>query len=65
MQNIPLESYDYVVKGNPALEWVMKRQIVKQDKDSGIADDASDYANETVGDPRYPLDLFRRVVTVI
>jgi predicted helicase len=64
MQNIPLEAYDYVVNGKPALEWVMERQVVKQDKDSGIVNDSNDYANETVGDPRYPLDLFRRVITV-
>lgn len=30
------------------------RQAVKTDKDSGIVNDANDYANETVGDPRYP-----------
>jgi|TARA_R100000935_G_scaffold58859_1_gene98686 predicted helicase len=64
MENVPLEAYDYVVNGKPALEWVMERQVVKQDKASGIVNDANDYANETVGDPRYPLDLFRRVITV-
>jgi len=64
MQNIPLAAYDYVVNGKPALEWVMERQAVKTDKASGIVNDANDYANETVGDPRYPLDLFRRVITV-
>lgn len=64
MQDVPLEAYDYVVNGKPALEWVMERQVVKQDKASGIVNDANDYANETVGDPRYPLDLFRRVITV-
>lgn len=64
MQNIPLEAYDYVVNGKPALEWVMERQVVKADKDSGIVNDANDYANETVGDPKYPLELFQRVITV-
>jgi len=64
LQNIPLEAYDYVVNGKPALEWVMERQVVKTDKDSGIVNDANDYAIETIGDPRYPLDLFRRVITV-
>ncbi|MHC0055446.1 DEAD/DEAH box helicase [Actibacterium sp. D379-3] len=64
MENVPLEAYDYVVNARPALEWVMERQVVKQDKASGIVNDANDYANETVGDPRYPLDLFRRVITV-
>lgn len=64
MQNIPLEAYDYVVNGKPALEWVMERQVVKTDKDSGIVNDANDYANETIGDPKYPLELFQRVITV-
>ncbi len=64
MQNIPLEAWDYVVNGKPALDWVMERQVVKTDKASGITNDANDYANETVGDPRYPLDLFRRIITV-
>lgn len=64
MQNIPLEAYDYVVNGKPALEWVMDRQVVKTDKASGIVNDANDYANETVGDPKYPLLLFQRVITV-
>jgi predicted helicase len=64
MQNVPLEAYGYVVNGKPALEWVMERQVVKQDKASGIFNDANDYANETVGDPRYPMELFQRVITV-
>ncbi len=64
MQNIPLEAYDYVVNGKPALEWVMERQAVKTDKASGIVNDANDYANETIGNPRYPLELFQRVITV-
>ncbi len=64
MQDIPLEAYDYVVNGKPALEWVMERQCVKTDKASGIVNDANDYANETVGNPAYPLELFQRVITV-
>jgi predicted helicase len=64
LQNIPLAAYDYVVNGKPALEWVMERQVVKQDKASGIVNDANDYANETAGDLRYPMHLFQRVITV-
>lgn len=62
--NIPLEAYDYVVNGKPALEWVMERQGVSKDPASGIVNDANLYASETVGDPRYPFDLFCRVITV-
>ena len=64
MQDIPLEAYDYVVNGKPALEWVMERQVVKTDKASGIMNDANRYAIETVGNPAYPLELFQRVITV-
>jgi predicted helicase len=64
MTGIPLEAYDYVVNGKPALEWVMERQCVKTDKASGIVNDANRYAIETVGDPAYPLKLFQRVITV-
>ena len=64
MTNIPLEAYDYVVNGKPALEWVMERQVVKTDKDSGIVNDANRYSIESIGDPAYPLKLFQRVITV-
>ena len=64
MQGIPLEAYDYVVNGKPALEWVMERQVVKTDKKSGITNDANRYANETMDNPAYPLELFQRVITV-
>ena len=42
----------------------MARQCVKTDKASGIVSDASRFAIETAGDPRYPLDLFLRIITV-
>lgn len=64
LTGIPLEAYDYVVNGKPALEWVMERQCVKTDKASGIVNDANRYAIETVGDPAYPLHLLQRVITV-
>lgn len=64
MTGIPLDAYEYVVNGKPALEWVMERQSVKTDKASSIVNDANRYAIETVGDPAYPLLLFQRVITV-
>lgn len=64
VRGIPEEAWDYVVSGKSALQWVMLRQCVKTDKASGIASDSNLYATETVGDPRYPLDLLLRVITV-
>ena len=64
VENIPLAAYDYIVNGKPALEWVMERQGVTTDKKSGIINDANDWARETMHNPRYPLELLLRVITV-
>ena len=42
----------------------MERQGVSTHKDSGIENDANDWAIETMGDAKYPLELFLRVITV-
>jgi len=64
LENIPLEAYEYKVSGKSALEWVIERQCIKTDKATGIVNDANDYANETMNNPAYPLELFQRVITV-
>jgi predicted helicase len=42
----------------------MERQAVTTHKDSGIVNDANDWAIDTMNNPRYPLELFQRVITV-
>jgi predicted helicase len=64
VRGIPLQAYEYVVNGKPALDWIVERQCVKTDKASGIVNDANDWATETMNNPRYPLELFLRVITV-
>jgi predicted helicase len=64
VSNIPLRAYDYVVNGKPALDWVVERQCVKTDKDSQIVNDANLWATDTMHNPRYPLELVQRVITV-
>ena len=64
LSGIPLDVYDYVVNGKPALNWVVERQCVKTDKDSGIINDANDWAIGTMNSPRYPLELVQRMITV-
>lgn len=59
-----LEAYDYMVNGKSALDWVVERQCVKTDKDSGLVNDANLWATETMENPKYPLELFQRVITV-
>lgn len=62
--DIPLEAYEYVVNGKPALDWIIERYCVKTDKDSGIVNDANLWGIETENNPKYPLELFQRVITV-
>lgn len=64
IKNIPVEAYEYVVNGKPALDWVIERQGVSTDKKSQITNDANDWAIETMGNAKYPLELFQRVITV-
>lgn len=64
MTGIPEEAWDYVVNGKPALTWVMERQSVIPHKASGIVNDAHDWVIETMENPKYPLELFQRVITV-
>ncbi|MFD3226771.1 DEAD/DEAH box helicase [Rahnella aceris] len=64
IKKIPIEAYDYIVNGKSAIEWVMERQGVSAHKDSGIVNDANDWAIETIGNARYPLELLLRVITV-
>jgi predicted helicase len=60
---IPLEAYEYVVNGKPAIEWVMERYQVTRDKDSGIVNDPNEWCKEH-DQPRYIIDLVERVVRV-
>ncbi len=64
LRDIPVEAYDYVVNGKAAIEWVIERQAVTTDKKSGIVNDANDWAIETMNNPKYPLELLQRVITV-
>ena len=63
LTGIPLEAYDYVVNGKPALEWVMERYQITVDKKSGIKNDPNDWCREH-DDPRYIIDLLKRLVRV-
>ena len=64
LTDIPADAYKYVVNGKPALDWVIERQGISVDKDSGIVNDANAWAKDTMQNPRYPMELFQRVITV-
>ena len=60
LSEIPLEAYDYIVNGKSALEWIIERYQLTKDKDSGITNDPNDWSD----DPRYIIDLVKRIVRV-
>ncbi|MDE8670894.1 DEAD/DEAH box helicase family protein [Pseudarthrobacter sp. H3Y2-7] len=63
LAGIPDEAFDYQVNGKSALEWILDRYQVTTHKDSQITNDPNDYCRES-GNPRYILDLIKRIVTV-
>jgi predicted helicase len=60
LSGIPLEIYDYKVCDKSALEWIIERYQVTKDPDSGIENDPNDCSD----DPRYIIDLLKRIVRV-
>lgn len=63
IENIPEKAYEYVVNGKSAIEWIVERYCVSQDKKSLIKNDANDWGKEH-GKPRYILDLLLSVINV-
>ena len=63
LAGIPDEAHDYVIGPRSALAWLIDRYQVKTDKASGIVNDVNDWGLER-GEPRYIIDLVKRIVTV-
>ena len=63
LEGIPEDAYRYMLGSRSAIEWIMDRYQVKVDKASGIVNDPNDWAAEH-REPRYILDLLKRIVTV-
>ena len=51
------------MNGKSAIEWIMDRYQVTNNKDSGIVNDPNKWLEEC-GDERYIVDLILKVVTV-
>ncbi|RKO65727.1 type ISP restriction/modification enzyme [Desulfofundulus salinus] len=63
LRGIPVEAYEYVVNGKSPIEWIIDRYHVFRDKKSGIVNDPNKWLEEQ-GNPRYIIDLIKRVVRV-
>ena len=60
LAGIPEDAERYTVNGKTALGWLIDRYKVTTDKKSGIVNDPNDYSD----DPRYVVDLIKRVTYV-
>ena len=63
ISKIPDKTYDYILNGKSALDWVVDRYQIKQDKSSQITNDPNDWAEE-VGKRSYILELALKVIHV-
>jgi len=63
LAGIPPEAHKYVLGTRSAIDWLIDRYYVKTDKKSGIVNDANAWGLEQ-GNPRYIIDLIKRVTTV-
>lgn len=60
LNGIPDEAWDYMLSGKAALYWLIDRYRISVNKDTGIVNDPNEYSD----DPRYIIDLIKRVTTV-
>ena len=63
LAGIPEHAHEYRLGSRSALDWLIDRYQVTTHKASGIVNDPNDWAAEH-DDPRYILDLVKRVTTV-
>ncbi len=65
LSGIPDQAHRYIVGPRTAIEWLIDRYRVKTDKASGIVNDVNDWGLELdPPNPRYIIDLIKRVTTV-
>ncbi len=63
IEGVPDEAHGYMLGSRSALDWVLERYRVRVDKASGIVNDPNAWGEEH-GDPRYIVDLVKRITRV-
>ena len=60
LAGIPEDAYRYMLGSRSAIDWIIDRYQIRTDKASGITNDPNTYSDN----PRYIIDLLKRIVTV-
>ena len=63
LSGIPQQAHEYQLGSRSALDWLIERYQVKIDSKTSITNDPNDWAAEH-GQPRYIIDLVKRVTAV-
>ena len=63
LSDIPLESYDYIVNGKSAIDWIMNRYQINTDKNSLIKNDPNLYLEE-INDYKYIVNLIKKIINL-
>ena len=63
LAGIPAEAHEYRLGSRSALDWLIERYHVRTNTKNGVPDDPNDWATEH-GEPRYIIDLIKRITTV-
>lgn len=63
IENIPAKAYEYIVNGKSAVEWIMERYAITQDKKSLIVNNPNDWSKEHEN-PTYIFDLLLSIINV-
>ena len=63
LSGIPPVAHEYILGARSGIDWIIDRYYIKTDKASGIVNDPNQWGLDH-GEPRYILDLIKRVVAV-
>lgn len=63
IENIPAKAYEYIVNGKSAIEWIMERYAITQDKKSLIVNDPNEWSREHKN-PTYIYEILLSVINL-
>ena len=63
IKDIPEKAYEYIINGKSAIEWIMERYSITNDKKSEIINNPNDWSKEN-NDEEYILNLLLKIINI-